>query len=693
VTHEEAKARVDVAEQERALDVSRKLAEYGRWKAGAQAVTEAAEAAARAERSRADADAVDQQADSVDDRIRQIDSELSRTQTGLPTPERLKALLQLERDIERTEAALGGGISVILRAHGRIAVSATVDDVASVTAEALAGERILEAERAVRLAVGDLLEVDVIAGAAEKRRELASLRSRWQAEAVPVLEAARLPSLPAIGEALEKVASSLRLSESVRREADVLRAQAKEYRTRAALHDDQAAKLADARANLAVREASLRGDDLASLEQSLARLGSGWETQTAASCTQQERALAAASSRAANFKNALGVAEYRTSYADDLAKAAEVTTTALAAELGPDEPEGLVGSLTHEIAALSARQGNLTDVMGDLVAETSAQVQRAGEALEAARVRVAATKEAHASTATKRDQVLAEHSARAGHHDAVRAQFEALDRPAAALTLKEREETFASFAEDVPTTDAEVREAATNVETARRAADGVRTELHHAQGALSKVGGPSVTEEVTRLQDAIGSARARQEELEVDAEAYKLLRDTLRDVENAEGAHLGRALAGPVANRFRELTGGRYGALSLTPALRTEAISVVGTTAGDVLASLSVGTREQLATLLRLAIAEQLRSAIVLDDQLVQTDPKRLGWFRDVLRQTSMNAQVIVLTCRPQDYLEPDELPIENPVRDLAGGAIRAIDFARVAKRWTVVPSRPAPAA
>jgi hypothetical protein len=82
------------------------------------------------------------------------------------------------------------------------------------------------------------------------------------------------------------------------------------------------------------------------------------------------------------------------------------------------------------------------------------------------------------------------------------------------------------------------------------------------------------------------------------------------------------------------------------------------------------------------------QSAIVLDDQLVQTDPRRLVWFRDVLRRTCLHAQVIVLTCRPEDYLESDELPNETPVRDLARGTIRAIDFARAAKRWTPAPSQ-----
>jgi uncharacterized protein YhaN len=85
---------------------------------------------------------------------------------------------------------------------------------------------------------------------------------------------------------------------------------------------------------------------------------------------------------------------------------------------------------------------------------------------------------------------------------------------------------------------------------------------------------------------------------------------------------------------------------------------------------LSVGTREQLATLLRLAIAESIGSAIVLDDQLVQSDAARLGWFRAALRQAAAVVQVVVLTCRRDDYLDGDGSTVAPACVDL-GKAIR----------------------
>ena len=217
------------------------------------------------------------------------------------------------------------------------------------------------------------------------------------------------------------------------------------------------------------------------------------------------------------------------------------------------------------------------------------------------------------------------------------------------------------------------------------ALESAKEELHKAEGALSKVGGDTVREELARIDEALAAAREQERDLEVDAEAWKLLRSTLVEVEKKEGAHLGRALAGAVTARFAELTGSRYGNLRLDPGLRTEGVEVAGVRApgADVLGALSVGTRNQLATIVRLAIADQLGASIILDDHLVHTDPTRLVWFREALRGTAHSAQVIILTCRPEDYLAREDLPQDAAMRDLGGGSIRAINVAAVAKRWS----------
>jgi uncharacterized protein YhaN len=257
-------------------------------------------------------------------------------------------------------------------------------------------------------------------------------------------------------------------------------------------------------------------------------------------------------------------------------------------------------------------------------------------------------------------------------------RVEKLDRGAAIVAIRSREAELAAFPVEPPATAADVESAVAHVELANREHDQAKEELNLKEGALSKVGGSALREEVGRIEEARVTAEARERELEVDADAWKLLRDTLREVENEEGAHLGRALAGPVTTRFEELTAGRYRGLRLDATLKAESLeAMTANAAGDeVLEALSVGTRDQLAALIRLTIADQLRSTIVLDDHLVHSDPARLLWFRDVLQRTAVNAQVIVLTCRAGDYLSLSELPIDTPSYDAAAGTIRAINVA-----------------
>jgi DNA repair protein SbcC/Rad50 len=199
------------------------------------------------------------------------------------------------------------------------------------------------------------------------------------------------------------------------------------------------------------------------------------------------------------------------------------------------------------------------------------------------------------------------------------------------------------------------------------------------------VGGAVLDDNIVRVQEALDASRERERSLELEASSWQLLRDVLREAENEEGNQLGRALSGPVTARLRALTASRYGNVLIGPTLQALGIDgVLGAPAESVLAALSVGTKDQLATLLRMTVAQELCAPIILDDHLVHTDPERLTWFRRALRETAALTQVIVLTCRPQDYLAADEIPAGgDPARDLAGGALRAVDLGRVVRRWS----------
>jgi uncharacterized protein YhaN len=129
------------------------------------------------------------------------------------------------------------------------------------------------------------------------------------------------------------------------------------------------------------------------------------------------------------------------------------------------------------------------------------------------------------------------------------------------------------------------------------------------------------------------------------------------------------------------LTGRQYDRVQLTAELGTEGIVIAG---GVRPANrISVGTREQMATLYRLALAEHLRTAIVLDDQLVQSDDERMGWFRSLFTEHAQSLQILVFTCRPNDYLDRKAIVDEGTgmYKDTELGFVRAIDLSRAVHR------------
>jgi hypothetical protein len=216
-------------------------------------------------------------------------------------------------------------------------------------------------------------------------------------------------------------------------------------------------------------------------------------------------------------------------------------------------------------------------------------------------------------------------------------------------------------------------------------------DLERARGALEQVGGAIVREHQRDLAVALQQALEREHELEVEFDAWKLLLDTLRASEASEGAHLGRALAGPISGRFRQLTGGRYGHLELGVHLEATGLEAAGTLRD--IGALSAGTQDQLATLLRLCVAEHLHSTIVLDDHLSHSDPARVAWFNTILRTSAQQIQIVFISCRPTEVLSTSEFPApgESAVTG-AGGLVRAIDLATVIKRFapiaTATPSK-----
>ena len=105
-------------------------------------------------------------------------------------------------------------------------------------------------------------------------------------------------------------------------------------------------------------------------------------------------------------------------------------------------------------------------------------------------------------------------------------------------------------------------------------------------------------------------------------------------------------------------------------------------------ATLSIGTREQLSILVRLAFAVYLRekgypAAVILDDALVYADDDRFERMQLALRKAAETVQISILTCRPRDWRQ-----FGAPIRRLADATTAALELALVSKPPPPTPDR-----
>jgi hypothetical protein len=177
-----------------------------------------------------------------------------------------------------------------------------------------------------------------------------------------------------------------------------------------------------------------------------------------------------------------------------------------------------------------------------------------------------------------------------------------------------------------------------------------RQELRDARVRIQVKGGEGLHERCQVAEAALADARTELDGLLRRARAAELLQERLAD-------HHGRArerYAAPLREQL--LTYGRmlYGPdfdVELDDDLRVQRRKHEGLWLE--VTQLSVGAREQLALLGRLACATLLGDdggLLLFDDALGNTDPDRLERIGAVLREAGERSQIVVLTCYPDRY-------------------------------------------
>ncbi len=255
---------------------------------------------------------------------------------------------------------------------------------------------------------------------------------------------------------------------------------------------------------------------------------------------------------------------------------------------------------------------------------------------EAARGRRAALEEARRAAS---DEALAEQAAaaakeaakRRSEHEAVVAERDAMNPEALRIERQRAEEALDRLR--------------AKIEADERTERDLAVELH-------TLGQRGLAEELGQKRGELDIARGELARVEADAKAWKLLLETLREAEREAK----ETFLGPVRERLQPYLRLLFPETELR--LNEDNLEILALRRGGVeepFAALSIGAREQVAVLTRLALADLLREkgrpvALILDDPLVNSDDERFRRMELALRKAAASLQIVVLTCHEARY-------------------------------------------
>lgn len=213
------------------------------------------------------------------------------------------------------------------------------------------------------------------------------------------------------------------------------------------------------------------------------------------------------------------------------------------------------------------------------------------------------------------------------------------------------------------------------VERSTRAFDDIKQEIEtldrdtrDLKVELSALGQQGLAEEAASIEADHALAKGQLESAQRSARALDLLQRTLNSALRRAKAAVAQPLLSGLAPYLRQLIPDAAPLIDedllLTGIERAGAIEAFDT--------LSIGTREQLAILIRLAYADLLSEAgvpvtVILDDALVNSDDERRERMKAILYQAARRYQVLVLTCHGKEYRDSGGRFIRFD--EVAGGA------------------------
>jgi DNA repair exonuclease SbcCD ATPase subunit len=293
-------------------------------------------------------------------------------------------------------------------------------------------------------------------------------------------------------------------------------------------------------------------------------------------------------------------------------------------------------ALNHEIDGLDALYDSISEALKTQAEENSADGQEVS-AIQGGLEELLRAEGSDADRARRREDVAATLLSLTSHQKELNAKLDELDPQRL---------------------DQESKRIKGLINTNQMQFDDARESLTRTKTKLHLDGSSDPRQRLSELEGRLDSRKAERQSLQDRCDAIALLDRLFRDARENVGAVLGGALAQRVAPYLRVVFGAGTG-LVITRAedgdytLRLRRAS--GAT--EDFDTLSGGTKEQVATAVRLATAELLAASfdgclpLIFDDAFVNSDSERTKKIAMMLFEASgRGIQVIVGSCQPGDY-------------------------------------------
>jgi DNA repair exonuclease SbcCD ATPase subunit len=591
----------------------------------------------------------------------------------VPAPEMLVPMNRLSTELATARGALDVGFVAIVTPDVPLDLTLRRDG-ARVESISIAQSWEIEADSELEVGIAAVATFRVRGGRREAQVKFAALEERWIREVRVHLVAAGVSDLDGLS---ARVREAQELDAEIRQREAELKSLKKQV---ASLGDTEHA-VRRAKEQLEIRRAALGGAALEVLVAELSALGPDASRKLDRRRHQFSMDVQGANEHAKRAANEHAIAEER-------AKQLNAALTTAIAEQNialRAFPEGIDAALAtaqmdHE-AAVGQKIAIETE-SASLAAEGKARRVRLEAARHEAHSRAEKAREEVTSTDKEREAAMTGKASQIGGLNELEKALGASDLMLAAERLRVVTEHYnAHPVADRVVTEGELNASRAVAEALKSEIEGIDKGIHRAHGALEQVGGSVARERLSDATEAFDLAERLERETEAEYEAWKLLLDQMKEADAAQASNLGLALVPAISEHFTQLTRQRYDTVKLSAQLGTEGVVFGGTVRSTEY--LSVGTREQLSTIFRLSLAEYLRTTIVLDDQLVQSDASRMDWFRNLLQEKARLFQIIVFTCRPGDYLPQTALVPEGSSlqADMDGELTRAIDLGKALRR------------